>query len=261
MVVSVPAAMSAAHPERGSRPGAVAIRLARDEADLAAMLDLGRVLHAESRYRAYPLDEARLLAAGRMGLAKGNPGLILAERDGQLIGMAVVVAGAHFFSAAKAATVQLIYVHPDHRGGRAVVLLLRALRRWAAEAGAADPHINSTTAIDAARTDRFLRRMGFRQTGGNYVLEGGDGRGAESSKLCIEGAHAFRAIDGGHPWNASPRVLSRPVRGGQPAHRTAVLPGYGWAGFGFCRHVTQRRNRRFPRYWPRRRDISSRLAD
>jgi hypothetical protein len=26
--------------------------------------------------------------------------------------------------------------------------------------------------VDMARSDRFLRRMGFRQTGGNYVLEG-----------------------------------------------------------------------------------------
>jgi hypothetical protein len=26
--------------------------------------------------------------------------------------------------------------------------------------------------VDMARSDRFLRRMGFRQTGGNYVMEG-----------------------------------------------------------------------------------------
>jgi hypothetical protein len=39
--------------------GAIAIRPARDEADIAAMMDLGRVLHAESRYRAHPLDDGR----------------------------------------------------------------------------------------------------------------------------------------------------------------------------------------------------------
>lgn len=166
-------AHASATPNKASRArlGGVSIRLAKDEDDLAAMLDLGRVLHAESRYRALALDEARMLNVGRMGLAKGNPGLILAERNGQLVGMAVVVAGEHFFSAAKTATVQLIYVHPKARGGSAAVKLLRALRRWAAEAGAADLHVNNTTSIDAARTDRFLRHMGFRQTGGNYVLE------------------------------------------------------------------------------------------
>ena len=63
-------------------------------------------------------------------------------------------------------------IFPDHRGSRAAILLLKALRRWAHEAGAADLHVNNTTAIDAARTDKFLRKMGFRQTGGNYVLEG-----------------------------------------------------------------------------------------
>jgi hypothetical protein len=52
------------------------------------------------------------------------------------------------------------------------VKLLRAVRRWSAEAGANDIHLNVTTAIAPAKTDRFLRRMGFRQTGGNYVLEG-----------------------------------------------------------------------------------------
>jgi len=35
-----------------------------------------------------------------------------------------------------------------------------------------DLHITSPRCINAARTDRFLRRMGFRQTGENYVLEG-----------------------------------------------------------------------------------------
>jgi len=37
---------------------------------------------------------------------------------------------------------------------------------------AQDLHINVTTGIDTARTDRFLRTMGFKQTGGNYVLGG-----------------------------------------------------------------------------------------
>jgi GNAT superfamily N-acetyltransferase len=160
--------------EGATRPasGRVTIRLARDEADIAAMIEMGRALHTESRFRVYPYDEARLRQAGHLALTKGNPGAIMAELNGAPIGMAVVVAGEHFFSAAKTATAQLLYVAPDHRGSRAAILLLKALRRWAHEAGVADLHVNNTTAIDAARTDRFLRKMGFRQTGRNYVLEG-----------------------------------------------------------------------------------------
>jgi hypothetical protein len=58
------------------------------------------------------------------------------------------------------------------RGGTAAVKLLLALNRWA---GADDLHLNVTTAIELVKTDRFPRKMGFRQTGGNYVLEGGRG--------------------------------------------------------------------------------------
>ena len=97
---------------------------------MATMIALGRRLQAESRFRALPYDEARLQAFGRIGLAKGNPGLIVAERDGQMVGMAVVVLGEHFFSAAQTATVQLIYVVPEARGGMSAVKLLRAIRRW-----------------------------------------------------------------------------------------------------------------------------------
>lgn len=150
----------------------VTIRLARSDADIAAMVALGRLLHAESRFHALPYDEARLWQIGRRGLANRNPGLLLAERDCRIAGMAIVVVGEHFFSTARTATIQLIYVHPEARGGMSAVKLLRAIRHLATAAGAADLHLNVTTAIAPARTDRFLRRMGFRQTGGNYVLEG-----------------------------------------------------------------------------------------
>lgn len=152
--------------------GGVKIRLARDEADTEAMIALGRLLHAESRFRHLPYDEARLREIGKMGLAKGNPGLLIAERGNKIVGMAVVMLGEHYFSQALAVTVQLIYVTPEARGGAAAVNLLRAIRRWSAQNKAIDLHINVTTGIATARTDRFLRHMGFKQTGGNYVLEG-----------------------------------------------------------------------------------------
>lgn len=70
---------------------------------------------------------------------------------------------------------QLLYVAPAARGGPAAVRLLRALRAWARQNQAHDLHVNVTTAIQPARTDKFLRKMGFRQTGGNYVLGGSGG--------------------------------------------------------------------------------------
>lgn len=134
---------------------------------------LGRAMHFEGpHFRDLPLDETRMLNAGQAALAKGNPGLLVAERDGEIIGMAVVVLGEHFFSAALAATTQLLYVHPKARGGFAAVKLLRGMRKWAAANRAATLYVSVTSGIHADKADRMLRKMGFRQTGGNYVLEG-----------------------------------------------------------------------------------------
>jgi GNAT superfamily N-acetyltransferase len=113
-----------------------------------------------------------LLAAGKAALKHGNPGIILAERDGHLVGMATVVASEQFFTPAKVASLHLLFVRKDARHGRAGVMLLAALRQWAKAAGAVELNISTTMGVDMARSDRFLRRMGFRQTGGNYVLEG-----------------------------------------------------------------------------------------
>lgn len=158
----------------GKFPGiaSVRVRLAASEADIHAMIALGRQMHAEGRFKKYPYDEARLLAAGKSALKLGNPGIILVERNGELVGMATVVASEQFFSPAKVASLHLLYVRKDARRGRAALLLLRALRRWAQAASALELNISTTMGVGMDRSDRFLRKLGFRQTGGNYVLEG-----------------------------------------------------------------------------------------
>jgi len=164
-VSSERSAKSADPTAKSPKPGHVAIRLASDEADIRAM-------HAKGRFKKFFYDEAHLLAAGKAALKHGNPGIILAERDGQLVGMATVVASEQFFTPAKVASLHLLFVRKDARHGRAGVMLLAALRQWAKAAGAVELNLSTTMGVDMARSDRFLRRMGFRQTGGNYVLEG-----------------------------------------------------------------------------------------
>ena len=161
---------------QGTAPNTgVRIRLAKDDGDIATMIGLGHLLHAESGFRGLPLDDKRMREIGHRGLKDGNPGLFIAERGGEggdMVGMAIVVLGEYYFSPVRSSTVQLLYVRPDARGGLSAIKLLRAIRRWSEQNQAQDIHVNVTTGIDTARTDRFLRRMGFKQTGGNYVLAG-----------------------------------------------------------------------------------------
>lgn len=155
------------HGEGAHAPGAgrrqrVTVRLAQNQADIQTMMALGRTLHAESGYRTLPLDDGRMQEIGARGLKDGNPGLLIAERHD----------GNGGLKAVGMATVQLLYVTPEARGTWAAIKLLRALRQWSKRNGAQDLHVNVTTGIDTARTDKFLRIMGFKQTGGNYVFGG-----------------------------------------------------------------------------------------
>ncbi len=136
-----------------AQPGRMSIRLATEEADIRAM-------HAEGRFKKFFYDEARLLAAGKGALKHCNPGIILVERIGsppgdRLVGMTIAMTSLH-----------LLFVRKDARHGRAGVMLLAALRQWAKAAGAVELNLSTTMGVD------ILRRMGFCQTGGNYVLEG-----------------------------------------------------------------------------------------
>ena len=49
------------------------------------------------------------------------------------------------------------------------VKLLHGFKRWAAAAQAAEMSVHVTSGYRIVETDRLLRRLGFRQTGGNYV--------------------------------------------------------------------------------------------
>lgn len=87
-----------------------------------------------------------------------------------LIGLAVVSADEFLFSAARGATLLLLYVSPPHRGSFAAPKLWRAVHKFATENHAAviSAHVTSSISIDKAH--RFFTRLGFRLTGGNYIV-------------------------------------------------------------------------------------------
>ena len=66
------------------------------------------------------------------------------------------------------------YVLAEHRrtllGGRIAVKLLDAGRRWAMNRRAVELQLHVTNGIHIGQTDRVFRKLGFRQTGGNYTL-------------------------------------------------------------------------------------------
>lgn len=154
------------------RGGSITIRLAK-ETDIEMFVELGRLVHAEGVSNAFPYspDKVRALAQQAVGEKKNRYGLLLAEIDGKAVGMLVGMVDGLFFSDAVVATSLVFFVVPEHRGSMAAVKLLHAFKKWAKACNAQAIQIHVTNGVRMSQADRLMKKLGFRQTGGNYVVE------------------------------------------------------------------------------------------
>jgi hypothetical protein len=153
------------------RTARVTVRFAKTEADARNVVELGRESFQLTRMSGHPFDEERALALARKGMAGGSAVLLVARRGTEDVGFAAGQIGAALFSAARTATVVAFYVRPSVLNGEAALKLIQAFRNWAEAAKADEIQLHVTSGVKMAETDRFMRRIGFRQTGGNYVQE------------------------------------------------------------------------------------------
>lgn len=133
-------------------------------ADLPHLLDLGRRMHAESRYRDYPYSEPKLRGLWSHLIADED-GIVLLSPHGMLFG----AVEEYWFSTVRYAAEFVLYVEPEHRKGFEAVRLIHAYEAAARALGAADVHLQNTTGVDVAMTERFFERMGYDRIGGNFV--------------------------------------------------------------------------------------------
>ena len=159
-------------PTRKSKSsGTVQIRLARTEQDLRGLTELGVGAVAESPFLSrYNYDPERLFQKGyeRLKKAPKQNCVLMAELDGNPVGFLWAQIGEHLFVDALSAQCLTFYVKPEHRSGFAAVKLLKSYQRWAELQGCDTIALHVTSGLRMDTTDRFLRRMGFAQVGGNY---------------------------------------------------------------------------------------------
>jgi GNAT superfamily N-acetyltransferase len=145
---------------------------AATEADIPAIIEMGRALHAESprysrmSFAAEKIDAlARSLIVGTL-VSDAPGGVLVAEKNGQIVGMMAGFVSAPFFSHDKIASDYTFYVKPEHRKtGRIALKLVRAFEAWAIAAGAADIVPGTSTEIDADSTRRFYEKLGYKHYG------------------------------------------------------------------------------------------------
>lgn len=135
-------------------------------------VELGREMHAESRFTALPFDADRLRKSfvGAIDDDRGVYFLALARSSGgDAAGGLFGTVEKPYFTSGVLAHDYAFYVRPDFRGSSAALKLLSAFRRWAQKRGARELHVYQTVAVDSDRFDRMMRRAGFEYAGGNYI--------------------------------------------------------------------------------------------
>lgn len=139
-------------------------------ADTPALIELGRAMHAESpRYREMPFSEARLQAlSARLHhgtLLVEDAAIFVAEAGGAPVGMAIVFLDELLLSDAKFVTDLVVYLKPEHRGGRLFLKLVRAFEEWARQQGVREIVLGVSTGVHAEQTVNAYRRLGYEPAG------------------------------------------------------------------------------------------------
>lgn len=98
-------------------PASISLVIVRDaiEADIPRLVEMGRRFRSETSYSKYLADNPeRMAQLGRQLLAKD--GLLLAERDGAIVGMLGFIVHSHFISGEIAAGEVFWWMEPEFRG-------------------------------------------------------------------------------------------------------------------------------------------------
>lgn len=145
--------------------------------DVPALIELGRRVHGETRFSEYDYNLTRvtenvtnIIKIGQN--TRGTHCFFIAQDDqGEAAGVLIGVIERQLFSDLPVANVIVYYVFPNKRMSGAGFKLLSAFRKWADARSAFEICVGINSAAQIGRTHRFLMRVGFRQTGGNYSLQ------------------------------------------------------------------------------------------
>lgn len=147
--------------------------------DVPAFVEMGRHFHAMTRFRAYDYNAERV--AQNLNAVIGNPRgthcfFVAEDSTGTAAGGLIGCVERHFFSDRLVASVIHYDVLPEKRMGGAGLKLLTAFKKWAENRGAFEINAGVNSGTDLEKMDSFLRRLGFKLTGGNYSLMLGETR-------------------------------------------------------------------------------------
>lgn len=149
------------------------IRFAQLE-DVPKLVEMGRRYHQLTRFRKFDYDAKKVeqTLSAVIQHKTGTHCFFVAQRDdGSLVGGLIGCIESHIFSDQPVATLIHYDVDPESRMSGAGYRLLLAFRKWAENRAAIEINAGVNSGVELQKMDRFLRKLGFELTGGNYSLK------------------------------------------------------------------------------------------
>ena len=139
------------------------------EADVETIVKMARHFIAFAPHAAVAeYDDEDLANAARACMQHGL--LIVAEQDGEIIGMLLGIISSLWFARRTLWASELAWwVEPAARGGTAGIRLVTAFQDWAREQGAKVVAMSSLHLDHDTRVGNVLERMGFEQSEHTYI--------------------------------------------------------------------------------------------
>lgn len=128
--------------------------------DLPAILELARLMHMESRFKGVPHSSEKV---GQIfsKLIDGAGLVLVAEKDGELVGAIAAAVIELWFSTVKVGQDFGLFVHPTHRGGMLAARLVKGYERWAKSQGAYAAELGINTGLQLEKTGLLLSHLGY----------------------------------------------------------------------------------------------------
>ncbi|MFU1927503.1 GNAT family N-acetyltransferase [Bordetella hinzii] len=130
--------------------------------DIDGLVELGRIMAAESpRWRrlAYSAERVRQTINRLLELPEGL--VLVARRDGMLVGGILAVASPNWMSDELIAQELAFFMLPAYRGSFTATRLICAMAAWSKAKGARWIEAGVSTGINTERTAGLYRRLGF----------------------------------------------------------------------------------------------------
>lgn len=129
--------------------------------DLDVLMDLAELMHQESpRYSRLSFNSDKVLA---LYVNLINTGIVLVvEKDQQIVGGLAGFVAPHWFSDDLVASEFGVFLLPDHRGGTAVVRLIKEFIRWSKDKGAKMIQIGVSTGVRTEETAALYKAIGLK---------------------------------------------------------------------------------------------------